>query len=161
MSNEFNHVQHVSVERFKTSPNEAQNIEIHLSNSDQLPTDKEFKRHLLIHISNKYEGQIIKLSDSLCFDFYGRNLILKIFKIHTFPSVEINEQMKNLNLNNEEFFHISSSTTWNIKNDHNEDNIVYPISNVGGLSDVYEKVMNIVQKRKHQSKHSLVYLFQY
>lgn len=151
MSNEFNHLQHVSVERLKTSPLEAQNIEIQLSSNDQLPTDKEFERHLLIHISNKYEGQIIKLSDSLCFDFYGRNLILKIFKIRTLPSVEINEQMKNLNLN-EEFFHTSSSTTWNIKNDHNEDNIMYPMSNVGGLSGVYEKIMNIVQKRKHQSK---------
>jgi len=149
---EFNQIEHISVERFNTLPNEAKNIEICLSSDDQLP-DGEFKRHLLTHISNEYEGRIIKLSDFLCFDFYGRSLTLKVSKVHTFPNAELSEQIKNLNINDEQFFHISSSTTWSIKNDRNENNDVkYPISNVGGLSNVYEKVMNIIQKTNHQSK---------
>lgn len=151
----FNRSEHITIERFKIVPNEAQNIEIILSTDVQLP-DKEFVRHLLTHVSNKYEGQIINPSDLLSFEFYGRSLSLQVFKIHTFPCVRLDEQLQNININDDErYYHISSSTTWSIKNDFNEDNVNYPISSVGGLSDIYEKVINIVQKSKYQSKHSI------
>jgi len=60
--------------------------------------------------------------------------------------------MQNVNLN-EQFFHISSSTTWSVQNNMTKQNVVYPISNVGGLTDVYEKIMNIIQKTKYKGKH--------
>lgn len=132
-------------------PSEARNIEIRLSSNDKIP-DGEFIRHLSTHISNMYEERIIKPTDFLCFDFYGRSLSLEISKIHTYPNVSLDEQMQSMHLN-EQFFHISSSTTWSIKNDFNKHNVLYPVSNVGGLSDVYEKVMNIIQKSKYKSKH--------
>ncbi|KAE9537179.1 hypothetical protein AGLY_006202 [Aphis glycines] len=150
LTDELDQLEHVSVERFKIPPSEAQSIEIRLSNNDQLP-DGEFIRHLLTHISNKYEGRIIKPSDFLCFDFYGRSLVLEVSKICTFPNVDLNKQMQTMNINNEQFYHISSSTTWNIINHLNEDNITYPLSNVGGLSNIYEKIMNVIQKSKYQN----------
>jgi len=158
LADELDQLEHVSVERFKIPPSEARNIEIRLSNNDQLP-DGEFIRHLLTHISNKYEGRIIKPSDFLCFDFYGRSLILEVSKICTFPNVELSEQMQSMNINDEQFYHISCSTTWNIKDHLDKVNITYPISNVGGLDDIYEKIMNVIQKLKYQSKlisHDLV-----
>jgi hypothetical protein len=111
LTDELDQLEYVSVERFKIPPSEAQNIEIRLSDDNQLP-DGEFIQHLLTHISNKYEGRIIKPSDFLCFDFYGRNLTLEVSKICTFPNVDLNEQMQTMNINNEQFYHISGSTTW-------------------------------------------------
>jgi len=151
LANELDQLEHVSVERFKIPPSEAQNIEICLSNNDQLP-DGEFTRHLLAHISTTYEGRIIKLSDFLCFDFYGRSLVLKVSKICTFPNAGLNEQMQTMNINDEQFYHISCSTTWNIKDHVDKVNINYPISDVGGLCDIYHKVMNVIQKSKYQGK---------
>lgn len=148
--NEFDELQHISVERFKNAPSEAQNIELILSNSDLIPGG-EYKSHLLTHISTIYEGRIIEPSNFLCFDFYGRSLTLKVSKILTYPNDRLDEQMKKINLNDEQFYHISSSTTWCIINDVKENNVVYPVTNVGGLSDVYEKIMNIIQKTKFQS----------
>lgn len=118
---------------------------------DQLPS-AEYVRHLLTHISIEYEGRIIKSSDFLCFEFYGRNISIPVSFIHTYPNNGLEEQMKNMNINDEQFFHISSSTTWNIKEDPKENNDIYPVSNIGGLSEIYEKVINIVQKTKYQSK---------
>lgn len=149
--NEFNQSEHVSVERFRTVPSEARNVEICLSDNDKISRG-EFVRHLLIHISNVYEDRIIKPSDVLCFDFYGRTLSLKISKIHTLPSVDLAESMQNISLD-EQFFRISSSTTWSIKNHMDQDSFVYPVSSVGGLSDIYEKLINIVQKMSYKSKH--------
>lgn len=117
---------------------------------DQLP-NAEYIRHLLTHISIEYEGRIIKQSDFLCFEFYGRDISIPISLIHTYPNIELEEQMKNMNINEEQFFHISSSTTWNIKDDPKENIDIYPVSNIGGLTDIYEKVMNILQKTKYQS----------
>jgi len=151
LADELDKLEHVIVERFKIPPSEARNIEIRLSNNDHLP-DGEFVRHLLTHISNKYEGRIIKLSDFLCFDFYGRSLVLEVSKICTFSNVGLKEQMENMNINDEQFYHISSSTSWNIKNYFDKDNLTYPVSNVGGLCHIYEKVMNIIQNSKYQSK---------
>lgn len=146
----------MSVEHFKIPPSEAQHIELRLSEDHEIP-DGEFVRHLLTHISNRYEGRIIKPSDYLCFEFYGRNLSLEVLEIRTFPYTELNEQMKSMNLDDDQFVHISSSTTWSIKSDFDKNDITYPVSDVGGLSDIYEKVMNIVQKTKYQSKHSTHY----
>lgn len=153
LKEELDQLEHVSVERFKIPPSEAQHIEIRLPKEHEIPNG-EFVQHLLTHISNRYEGQIIKPSDYLCFEFYGRNLSLEVFEIRTFPYTEINEQMQNMNLDDKQFYHISSSTTWSIKSELDENDIAYPISDVGGLSEVYEKIMNIVQKTKYQSKHS-------
>jgi len=151
LADELDQLEHVSVERFKIPLSEARNIEICLSNNDQLP-DGEFIRHLLTHIPTKYEGRIIKPSDFLCFEFYGRNLVLEVSKICTFPTIGLNEQMQTMSINNEQFYHISCSTTWNIKDHLDKVNTTYPISNVGGLSDIYEKVMNVIQTLKYQSK---------
>jgi len=151
LADELDQLNHVSVERFKIPPSEARNIEIRLSNNDQLP-DGEFIRHLLIHLSNKYEGRIIKPSDFLCFDFYGRSLVLEVSRICTFPNAGLNEQMQTMNINGEQFYHISCSTTWNIKDHVDKVNITYPISDVGGLCDIYEKVMNVIQKSKIQGE---------
>lgn len=153
LADEFCHLEHISVERFKNIPAEARNVEVRLIGDIQT-ANSEFVRHLLTHISNEYEGRIIKPSDFLCFDFYGRTLTLQVFKVHTYPT-EIHEQMQNISINDEQFFHISSSTSWSIQNTVIQNKIVYPISNVGGLSEVYEKVMNIVQKTKYRSKLSL------
>jgi hypothetical protein len=46
----------------------------------------------------------------------------------------------------------------NIINDLNKNNITYPVSNVGGLSNIYEKVINVIQKSKYQSKLMLSYI---
>lgn len=151
LDEELDQLKHVSVEQFKVPPSEARNIEIRLSNNDQLP-DEEFIRHLLTHISNKYEGRIIKPTDFLCFDFYGRSLVLEVSKISSFPNAGLNEQMQNMNINDEQFYHISCSTTWNLKDHVDKVNINYPISDVGGLCDIYEKVMNIIQKSNCQGK---------
>lgn len=134
-------------------PSEARHIVVSLSTDVSLP-NKEFVRHLLTHISNTYEGRIIKRSDLLCIEFYGRNLSLEVCKIQTFPNIGLDEQLQNMNINDDEerYFHISSSTTWSIENDPNEDIVNYPLSNVGGLSDVYENVIDIIQKSKYHSK---------
>ena len=60
--------------------------------------------------------------------------------------------MQTMNINDEQFYHISCSTTWNIINHLDKDNITFPISNVGGLSNIYEKIMNVIQKSKFQRK---------
>lgn len=149
---ELEQLEHVSVERFTVLPSEAHNIEIRLKDGNQLP-DGEFERHLLIHISNKYEGRMIKQTDFLCFEFYGRSLFIEMTKINNFPSIDLNDKMQNMSINNEQFFHISSSTTWSIQNNHrNNDKNMYPFSNVGGLSDIYERIMNTIQSTKYQSK---------
>lgn len=158
MADEFCHVEHISVERFINVPAEAQNIELILKDDIQLVTDGEFIRHLLTHISNEYEGRIIKPKDYICFDFYGHSLSLQVFRIDIFPN-GITEQLQNISLTDEKFFHISSSTSWSIQNTIVHNKIVYPISNVGGLSDVYEKVMNIVQKTQYRSKLLLNYVY--
>lgn len=148
-------MEHISVERFQIPPREAKSIEIRLDCDNQLPNplSRDYLHHLLTSISNRYEGRIIKLSDFLCFEFYGRTLNIEVHKVHVYPITgEIYEQMDNLSLNNEIFFHISSSTSWSILKDSNKNNIVYPIAHVGGLSDVYTKIMNIIQKTDHQSK---------
>lgn len=154
LTDELNQSECISVERFKNEPSEAQQVEISLSTYIRL-LSKEFVRHLLTHISNTYEGRIIKCSDLLCFEFYGRNLSLEICKIQTFANIGLDEQLENMNINDDEeqYFHISSSTTWSIENDSNEDNVNYPLSNVGGLSDIYEKVIETIEKSKNQSKY--------
>ncbi|XP_025424220.1 spermatogenesis-associated protein 5-like isoform X3 [Sipha flava] len=151
LMDELEQLEHVSVERFTVLPSEAHDIEIRLKDSDQLP-DGEFERHLLTHISNKYEGRIIKQTDFLCFEFYGRSLFIEITKINTFPNIELNHKMQSMSINNEQFFHISSSTTWSIQNNHsNNDKNMYPFSNVGGLSNIYERIMNTIQSTKYQN----------
>lgn len=152
LTDEFDKLVHVSVERFTIPPSEAQSIEICLRDCDQLP-DGEFERHLLIHISNTYEGRIIKQTDFLCFEFFGRSLNIEVSKISTFQNIELHDKMQSMNINEDHFFHISSSTTWIIKNNRINDKIMYPLSNVGGLSDIYEKIMNTVQNTKYRSKH--------
>lgn len=160
MINELSRLEHVSVERFQIPPCEAKNIEINLDHNNQLPKPlaKDYLKHLLTHISNKYEGRIIKLSDFLCFEFYGRNLIIKILKVHVYSvNQEIHEKMEKLNLNEDNFFHISSSTSWSIVNHRKKMGIsVYPVSHVGGLSDVYTKIMNIIEKTNNKSKSSII-----
>lgn len=151
LTDELDQLEHISVERFRIPPSEAKMIEIRLSTKDRIP-DEEFIRHLSIHISNTYEGRIIKPSDFLCFEFYGRSLTLEVSKIHTFQTVGLDESMQNMNINDEQFYHISSSTTWNIKNHLDKTTLTYPISNVGGLDHIYEKIMNVIQKSKYQSK---------
>lgn len=146
--NEFNQLEHISVEHFRIPPYEARHIEVQPSKDYHLP-DAEFVRQLLVHVSNEYEGRIIKPCDFLCFDFYGRCLTLEISKVHTFPHINLTEQMQSMNLNDEQFFHISSSTTWSMNNKFNKDEESYPISNIGGFYDIYEKIMNLVQKTKH------------
>lgn len=149
---EFEKQEHVSVERFTVPPSEAQHIEIVLTQDDQLP-DGEFIKQLLLYASNKYEGRIIKRSDFLCFDFYGRSLSLKISKVQTFPNGGgIEKQMENINLN-DSFYHISSSTTWSIKGDNIKSKTIYPISDIGGINNLYEKIMTIIQKTNcHRSE---------
>lgn len=149
---ELGQLEHVSIERFTVPPSEAHDVEIRLADGDQLP-DGEFERHLLTHVSNTYEGRFIKRTDFLCFEFYGRSLFIQVSKINTFPNIELHDKMQNMNLNDELFFHISSSTTWSITNNHSNDNIPYPLSDVGGLTDVYEKIMKTIQNTKYQSKH--------
>lgn len=156
LRDELDQLEHVSVEHFKSPPREARHIELRLSREHEIP-DGEFVRHLLTHISNRYEGRMIKPSDCLSFEFYARNLSLEVFEIRTFPDAELDEQMQNMKLDGDQFVHISSSTTWSILSDFDKNDIVYPISDVGGLSEVYEKVMNIVQKTKYQSKHYVKY----
>ncbi|XP_050423039.1 ribosome biogenesis protein SPATA5 [Adelges cooleyi] len=154
---EFEKQEHVSVERFTVPPSEAQHIEIVLTQDDQLP-DGEFIKQLLLYASNKYEGRTIKRSDFLCFDFYGRSLSLKISKVQTFPNGGgIEKQMENINLN-DSFYHISSSTTWSIKGDNIKSKTIYPISDIGGINNLYEKIMTIIQKTNCHRNHCGVLL---
>ncbi|XP_050542407.1 ribosome biogenesis protein SPATA5-like [Daktulosphaira vitifoliae] len=150
--NEFDQLEHVSIERFSIPPSEAQHIEVELTKYDLLPPDGEFKKQLLLHISNKYEGRIIKQSDFLCFDFYGRSFSLKVYEIQIFPCHNLEEQIKSLNLNNN-FYHISSSTTWSIKSNVTINKTPFPLENIGGISYLFDKIIKIIETTKHYQNH--------
>lgn len=152
LSNEFEGEERVKVERFKVMPSVAQHIEVGLSGNGPRP-DKEFLDHLMTHASNAYEGRIVKPFDCLCFSFYARKLILEVCNIRSYPNSDIEKLMNDISLNDKHFYLISSSTTWSLKAENVNHNVLYPITNIGGLFDIYDKVINIASKTKCQSEY--------
>lgn len=152
ITNEFGGVERVTVERFKITPGLAQHIEVCMSDNDPRP-DKEFLNHLMIHVANTVKGQIIKPLDSLCFSFYARKITLEICYIQPYPNDDIENLMNDISLKDTQYFYISSCTTWSLKAENDNHNGFYPTTNMGGLFDVYDKVMNIASKTKYQCEY--------
>lgn len=152
ITNEFGGVERVMVESFKVAPGTAKHIEVCLSGNGSKP-DKEFLDHLMIHVANTIERQFIKPCDILYFSFYAREVTLEICNIHPYSDDDIENLMNNISLNNEQYFYISPSTTWSLKAENDNHNGFYPITNMGGLFDIYDKVMNIASKTKYQGEY--------